>query len=79
LICNHVSICPITTREQTFRPEAETALVDLGITLRAPDIAITGADYEDGLAQGLDKLDPYVTSTWTTRKKTTTRSRLGLF
>jgi hypothetical protein len=48
----------------------------VGIILRIPDIAISGADYEDGPAQGFDKLDPHVISTWTARKKT--RSRLEL-
>jgi hypothetical protein len=32
----------------------------VGITLRIPDIAIPGADYQDGPAEGLDKLDPRV-------------------
>jgi hypothetical protein len=41
----------------------------VGITVRVPDIAISGADYEDGLAQGLGKLDPHVISTWTARNK----------
>jgi hypothetical protein len=36
---------------------------DVSITLRVPDIAIPGANYEDGSSQGLDKLDPDVIST----------------
>jgi hypothetical protein len=32
--------------------------IDVGIILRIPNIAIPGTDYEDGSAQGLDKLDP---------------------
>jgi hypothetical protein len=53
-------------------------LIDMGITLRILDIAISGADYENGPAQGFDKLDPHLISTWTTIKKTPIRSRLGL-
>ena len=53
-------------------------LGDVDITIRVPDIAIPGEDYEDGPAQGLDKLDPHVISTWTTRKKTPIRILLGL-
>jgi hypothetical protein len=49
----------------------------VGITLRVPYIAITGANYEDGPAQGLDKLDPHVISTWTTKKKNPIHSQLG--
>ncbi|KAK1649922.1 hypothetical protein QYE76_067727 [Lolium multiflorum] len=42
---------------------------DVGITLRVLDIAIPGANYEDGPAQGLDKLDLQALTTWTTRKE----------
>jgi hypothetical protein len=51
---------------------------DVGITIWVPDIAIPGTDYEDGLAQGLNKLNPQKISTWITRKKTPIRIILGL-
>jgi hypothetical protein len=45
----------------------------VGITVQVPDIVISGADYDDGLAQELGKLDPHVISTWTARNKTPIR------
>ena len=63
---------------RSFASASHSGATDVGITLRVPDIAIPGADYEDGPAQGLDKLDPHVISTWTTRKKTPIRVLLGL-
>jgi hypothetical protein len=36
---------------------------DVSITLRVPDIAIPGAEYQDGLAQRVEKLDSHVIST----------------
>lgn len=41
----------------------------VGITLRVSDITIPDVDYQDGPAQGLDKLDSHVISAWTTRKE----------
>jgi hypothetical protein len=39
---------------------------DVGITHRVPDITILGTDYQDGPAQGLNKLDQHKDSTnWT--------------
>ena len=66
-VCNNLH-----TRQ--FRPLG----IDVGITLRVPNIAIPDTDYEDGPAQGLDKLDPQGISTWITRKKTPIRILLGL-
>jgi hypothetical protein len=40
------------------------SLAHVGITLRVPDITILGTDYQDGPAQGLDKLDLHALSTW---------------
>jgi hypothetical protein len=53
-------------------------MTDVGITIQVPIIGILGADYGGGLAQCLDKLDPHVISTWTTRKKTPIRILQGL-
>jgi hypothetical protein len=52
--------------------------VDVAITLRVSDIAIPGTDYEDGPAQGIDKVNPQGISTWITRKKTPIQILLGL-
>ena len=63
---------------RSFTSARHSGATDVGITLRVPDIAIPGADYEDEPAQGLDKLDPHIISTWTIRKKIPIRILLGL-
>ncbi|KAK1628903.1 hypothetical protein QYE76_003218 [Lolium multiflorum] len=51
---------------------------DVGITLRVLDIAIPGANYEAGPAQGLDELDLHAPQLGLQGKKTPTRILLGL-
>jgi hypothetical protein len=51
---------------------------DVGITIQVANSDIPSADYEDGPAEELDKLDPHVISTWTTRKRNPIHSQLGL-
>ncbi|KAK1680818.1 hypothetical protein QYE76_041666 [Lolium multiflorum] len=56
----------------------ESLNFDVGITLRVLDIAIPGANYEAGPAQGLDKLDLHAPQLGLQGKKTPIRILLGL-
>ena len=63
---------------RSFTSARHSGATDVGITLRVLDIAIPGANYEAGPAQGLDELDLHAPQLGLQGKKTPIRILLGL-
>ena len=63
---------------RSFTSARHSGATDVGITLPVPGVAIPDTDYQDGPAQGLDKLDLHAPQLGLQGKKTQIRILLGL-